>query len=177
LLVEGELQRAWKAAGLERQPLVTCATLRPILARIAIKRIRLASAGGARCKFGEMSGAFLVDGVMTAEDQRAMYEGQAITETIGLRQFVESPAVVIGGELIARRVVIKYVANKLGGAHHDQKRGTDHEETLYRLLDETRDWVLMDKPAIYFELLSIGQALASSNDMARFVHAVASRAV
>jgi hypothetical protein len=71
----------------------------------------------------------------------------------------------MNGEIIVRRALIKYIANKLGGAHLDHKRGTNHEETLYRLLDDARSWILMDKPAVYFELLAVGQAVAKAGDI------------
>lgn len=78
---------------------------------------------------------------------------------------------LIGGHLISRHTVIKYVANKLGGAHHDKRRGTDKENLAFVLLDKVgRDMGLrlLDKPAVYFELLAIGQALAKSPDLRKF---------
>jgi hypothetical protein len=110
---------------------------------------------------------------MTPDEIRGNFEAGVPTEVIGLRRFVEAPCIVVGGELVVRRVLIKYVVNKLGGAHHDAKRGTDHEETLFSLLDGTRGEVqLLSKPAIYFELLSIGQALAGAHDIDRLLEIV-----
>lgn len=74
----------------------------------------------------------------------------------------------MAGQIVVRRILIKYVANKLGGAHHDSKRGTSHEEQLFGLLDTARAQVkLLDKPAVYFELLAIGQSLAGASDIQR----------
>jgi hypothetical protein len=77
---------------------------------------------------------------------------------------MEAPAVCVRGKLIARRAVVKYVANKLGGAHIDPRRTGP-----YAVLESAVDVTLLGKPAVYFELLSIGQALANSEDAERFV--------
>jgi len=87
---------------------------------------------------------------------------------ISLRQ----PSFVIEGILINREEVIKYVSNKLGGAHYDSSRkprassrGVSLEEK-YALLDSARNsTMLADKNAIYYELLSIGQRLVNSKDV------------
>jgi hypothetical protein len=55
-----------------------------------------------------------------------------------LQKFIDSPSMVIQGEEIPRRVLIKYVANKLGGSHFDERRGTTREDTLFHRLDCAR---------------------------------------
>jgi hypothetical protein len=70
------------------------------------------------------------------------------------------------GKRFSRAQVVKYVANKLGGAHFDTRRGHRKEDPDFILLDKVTPTVhLLDKPAIYFELLSIGQAVAGSHDL------------
>jgi hypothetical protein len=168
LLVDGELQRAWKAAGLEKEPVVTCSTLKPILNSERVERIRFAAAGGAHYHGAELRGALMVNYAKTPDQIKSDYEAGLPAEELGLRRFVEAPCIVVAGQLVVRRVLIKYVTNKLGGAHHDRKRGTDYEEQLFVLLDEARAQIrLLDKPAVYFELLAIGQSLASSPDVQR----------
>jgi hypothetical protein len=103
---------------------------------------------------------------MTPEQMQANFAQGVPFASMGLRAFAEATCIIVRGEQVNRRRLIKYVANKLGGAHHDTKRGTDHEEHLYSLLDESRQTMqLMGKPTVYFELLSIGQALARSPDI------------
>jgi hypothetical protein len=82
-----------------------------------------------------------------------------------LSEFLASPAVVINGERINRRLVIQFVANKKGGAHFDFTRKKD--ETAFQLLDKVASYGLANKDAVYFELLSIGQDLARSTDAKR----------
>jgi hypothetical protein len=81
-----------------------------------------------------------------------------------LSQFLASPAIVVQGERLARRDVIKYVRNKLGGTHFDDKR--ENGEEAYAMLDSVTKgkFEVLEKRAVYFELLSIGQAVAASPD-------------
>jgi hypothetical protein len=70
---------------------------------------------------------------------------------------------VVEGEVFRRREIIQYVANKLGGAHYDERR--DERE---RLLDYAQEaYKVADKKPIYFELLSTGQKLVRSPDIER----------
>jgi hypothetical protein len=166
LLVDGELQRAWKAAGFTREPTITCSTLAPVMRRYPLKAIQVAAAGGAQYSIGEMRGFVALNYSASQDEIGDAFKDGLPSENIGLRSFVESPAMIVFGEIVARRVLIKYVANKLGGAHHDPKRGKNHEESLFVLLDGVRNsYRLLDKPILYFELLSVGQAIAGSPDI------------
>lgn len=102
------------------------------------------------------------------DDDTRLHAGGPPVAVFGLRAYVEATCMVLHGHLIPRRVLLKYVANKLGGARFDPKRGTIDEDRLYRLLDEARDTVMVaDQRVVYFELLSAGQALAASDDVRR----------
>lgn len=169
LLVENELQRAWKVAGFEKEPLIEASTLQPLLEGAPLDKIEFAAAGGAKYKGAELRGAIALNYAMTPEEVKKEHARGVPSATFGLRAFIEAPAVVVRGRLVPRRVVIKYVANKLGGAHHDVKRGKSDEELLFARLDRAKQFVLLDKPAIYFELLSAGQALTKSRDIERLI--------
>ena len=176
LLVQGDLQRAWRGAGFADEPMINCSNLQAILKSESSERIRFASAGGARYGGVELRGALMVNCVKTPDQIKAEHDSGVPSEIVGLKKFVESPCIVVKGQIVVRRVLVKYVANKLGGAHHDRKRGTSHEESLYALLDEARVEVhLLGKPAIYFELLAIGQALAGAEDIVRLEQRAAER--
>ena len=109
-----------------------------------------------------MRGVFIGKKAMTPDELLQLGGGaMPAEELLGLRAFVESPCMVIEGAVVIRRVLIKYVSNKLGGAHFDRTRGFSQEEIAFRRLDSVGSTLrLADKNAIYFELLSIGQALA-----------------
>ena len=71
---------------------------------------------------------------------------------------------VLNGVRISHEDVIKYVANKLGGNHFDPRRKEDEDN--YRLLDAVRERIhVLEKDVVYYELLSIGQAVVNSSDV------------
>lgn len=92
--------------------------------------------------------------------------GQPISE------FLDSGFALILGTEITRKEVIRYVANKLGGAHFDadrNRRGDDRLALLDRLANTYLE--ITDKRplnAVYIELLSIAEYLAESSDASRF---------
>ena len=165
LLVQNELQRAWKAAGFEREPSITCAGL----FGFPVENFKFWSAGGARCNGIEIQSVFeprtrQLGQEMSAKILETLNSGTH-RELVKLSQFTAAPCLIDGGVPVSRRTLIKYIANKLGGTHLDSKRD-EPEGPLFRILDRLRaERVQADKPVIYFELLAIGQALAASPDM------------
>ena len=171
LLVQNELQRAWRMAGFASQPIVTASTLEPILQQIPLQKLAFAAAGGARNKGAELRGALIANYAMSEAEVKTQYEAEVPSAKMKLRDFVAAPCVVVSGELVTRHLLIKYIANKLGGVHYDPARSAD--ERLFRLLDSAREKImLLEKPAVYFELLSIGQAVASSEDIEGFLKTI-----
>ncbi len=87
-------------------------------------------------------------------------------------EFLRQASFVIKGVIINREEVIKYVANKFGGAHYDSNRRISPPgasislEDKYTLLDSIRSGTIVaDKNAVYYELLSIGQRVINSRDV------------
>ena len=170
LLVEQDLQRAWKAIGFEGQATVTASTLKPIIQVFPAHQIEFATAGGASFQGAELRGFLYAKRRIDQAQMERLGSGPVPNAEIPLLEFVDDASVIVGGVKIKRRQVIKYVSNRLGGAHLDRRRGTTKEGMIYELLDKVADkYLLMEKPAIYFELLSIGQALVNSNDLMMFV--------
>ena len=176
LLVEQQLQRAWKVAGFTQEPQITVSSLSAILAAFPQERIFLAAAGGARVGKVEVTSFFGVVGELDLSIvEKFKSSGAPPKETVGLRAFIEAPCIIVQGAPVSRRLLVKYVANKLGGAHHDSSRGTTPEERVFAALDTTLDHVeIAGKNAVYFELLGAGQAVAESEDVGRFLEAVGS---
>ena len=168
LIAEGELQRAWKAAGLAREPEIPAFVIPEIFTVFDPARLLCATAGGAIHKGIQAAGMVMVDysaPQAQLEQHRALGLPQA---TLGLRAFSEGECVKVRSGSLNRRQLVKYVANRLGGAHFDGKRGKAHEEQLFAELDESSSRMrIVDKPVTYFELLSIGQALALAPDLRR----------
>lgn len=70
-------------------------------------------------------------------------------------------------QIIKRREIIDYFRNYVGGAHHDLLKGANHANSdRYELVADLAGHVLADvRDGLYFELLSIGQSVARSDDV------------
>lgn len=174
LLVEGEMGRAWRDLGLAKQPIVTAPSLEVWLRGVPGEQVSWAHAGGARYRGMEVSGALERRGAASAADLQRRHDaiGGDVERQFSLSRFVESPCVVVRGQFISRREVIKYVANKLGGVHPvDSKRNVERAaDRQYQLLDSVRSsGLIAGKNAVYFELLAIGQCLTRSPDIESFL--------
>ena len=169
LLVHGDLQRAWKGLGLAGEPKIEGFSVEPTLRTFDGKRIVIATAGGAVHKGVQLSGQVMLDYGMTDEEALAHRNLGIPVLTLPLGLFVEGVCMVVRGERVRRRHVINYVANKLGGDHYDPARGKRRDDRIYSLLDQfSAKLLLLGKPVVYFELLSIGQAIANSTDVAKY---------
>lgn len=170
LLVDGELQRAWRAAGMPKQPQIKAVCLDHALQGVQLKDVVFASAGGALHDGMALAGALMRDIAVPQEELKARHARGPNHRTFKLLDFVEAPCVCVRDHKVSRRTVIKYVTNKLGGAHHDAKRGNDKEELSFILLDKfgKRQVQFAGKPLIYFELLAIAQAVVDSDDIKKF---------
>lgn len=171
LLVEGNLQRAWKSVGMKGKPTIIAPRLEVLLDGKDKSSIVAAFAGG-----GEYKGIYVALGVINRGSKAARYSPQDSKPTehpFGLREFMESCGVFLNGEKIKRRDVVKYVANKLGGAHLDFTRKDAGRDHVYVLLDTVGPlFQVLDKGIVYYELLSIGQLLIRSPDIQVFMNAL-----
>jgi len=174
LLVDNELQRAWKAAGFEKEPSIVASTLEPLARRLSTQKVRFASAGGASYGGVELRGALMVGYAMSEEEFKSLHADGVPEKEYGLRAFIESTCIIVDGLEVPRRVLIKYIANKLGGAHFNKRRRDDSgEERVYKRLDIAAEQVVLaGKNAVYFELLSIGQALVQAPDIIKLAESL-----
>jgi hypothetical protein len=170
LLVEGDLQRAWRASGHADRLLIRAPTLEYIQSAIPQQKVVLAAAGGSRFKGLAMMGFLEASYVLPKEDLDRLHGKGIPTRELPAEQYVASPSMIVKGVAISRRLIIKYVANKLGGAHFDPKRRPDKEKVPFELLDHVRaTYVLAGKNAVYFELLAIGQSTTNSGQLREWV--------
>ena len=168
LIVDNDLQRAWKESGQTREPKLQAATLQGVIAEIPLDKVVFAAAGGAHYGNAHLAGVLIRNYAVPPEEIQRRAKTGVPTKVMGLREFANAPSVIVQGKPITRRIVIKYVANKLGGAHFDGARDETELGAMYGLLDKASTIRLLEKPAIYFELLSAGQALVSASDIRDF---------
>lgn len=134
--------------------------------------------GGANYKGMKVQFMKQLNRAMSSEEIKESYEKQKDlidqSYSVKLSKFMKQTSFMINGVKINREEVIKYIANKRGGAHYDRSRKTERTgskgdlEKKFTLLDGIHDGLVMaDKNSVYYELLSIGQRLIGSHDVQR----------
>ena len=172
MLSESDILRAWKAAGLGPQPKIHAPSLTPLFKVLPPHAIAIAMAGGAQVQGAIIQGYVSTQVPPSPELEARITSATTKTQDYRLSDFPGSPSIVVKGSIIKRHQVITYVANKLGGAHFDTSRGHKEHEQFYSLLDFAASAThFMDKPLVYFELLSIGQALVACSELSRIEEA------
>lgn len=143
LLVEDLYRRAWAQLEPGRAPSILAPVLRP--RDIATVRWAQASAE------------------TTEGDGRSAYSVPELLVSLGI---------VFDGRGISRGQIIKYVAHRLGGGHHDPDRDDKRGREL-ALPDEAAAGNPQGLAGIHRELRAIGRDLARSSDARRFIEASA----
>ena len=179
LLADMMFQAAWQFLGLKDAPLIEAYDLGAVIAKIDPKYVHYAYAGGAPTEGASHRNFTLLvvpkDEVdktnpeATAKRIHSLY-GEPKRRTFTLDEFCNSPSVVSGNASVSRLGVVRYVANKLGGVHWDNKRSawTDPVGSRHRLLDEKHIKVGA-LPAVHFEVISIAYDLCNSDAARRLL--------
>lgn len=79
-------------------------------------------------------------------------------QDVPLKKYLNQTACVISSVPISRDELVQFVANKLGGAHFDDGRQKPREQSISAM----EQYSVGNRPALIHEMLSCGQALASS---------------
>ncbi len=165
LLVNGDLQKAWLALDLTHEPKIIAPNLDLVIQYRQGTRIVSGLAGG-----GEYDGVHARLAILNEGSVPINIPNEAKEFNYGLHSFVESTGIFLHRHKIKRKHIIKYVAEKLGGAHLDFERPRQNNGEVYLLLDANSEhFLILGKNAIYFELLSIGQNLTHAPDIQKFI--------
>ena len=171
-LAEGILRQAWKSAGFEREPMVRAPRLESLLGH-DLSSIEFAFAGGAH-----LQGTF-VAGACVNKGNRPPVGGPDVATAMDyqfkLSAFTESLALVLRGQKVNRRELVKYFAHEKGGVHLDglsSRRRKEEEQLVRSLAGFERAAKVFNKDAFYFELLSIGQAIGRAPDLQKLIAAI-----
>ncbi len=176
LLIEGYLMRV--ANMLNEQIMVMAPLISMNEERLNDPSITFYQSGGAKYKGMEVQFMRQRNRAISPEERKKAYEEQkdliGQSSPIKLTKFMKQVSFMIDGIRINREEVVKYIANKRGGAHYDgsrndKKPGSKGDlEKKFMALDSIHAGTRMaDKNAVYYELLSIGQRLVSSQDVQR----------
>jgi hypothetical protein len=137
-----------------------------------LKGIAFFSVGGGMTKMGSVTGGgFLIGDAALNKPREAMI---GASSPMKLFKFLKQTCLVLSDTGINREEVIKYVSNKIGGAHYDNSRHEAKDlEKKYILMDAVHKGSIrstaMDKNVVYYELLSTGQYLINSPDIQQFM--------
>lgn len=174
LLVEGNLLKASQQVSFHNFRVMAPKSFYDIYSEEELANMKFWQAGGARYR-GEqkMEVSIRYQGLMRMDVLNEIKQKKdLITKNypVKLSAFLKQPSIVVERTPINRDEIIKYVSNKLGGAHYDNSRPDKKLlDKKYKLLDSVRDNNMASdyKNAIYFELLSIGQRLVNTKDVAK----------
>lgn len=169
LLVDGMLERIAASLG---QRIRVLAPLTSKHKKLNLHEIQFYMCGGAKYRGQQIAEVCFYNRAMSPQEIRELhrkeegYIGKSYPEKLNV--FLHQTSFVVEGTAISREVVIKYVSNKLGGAHYDPRRKEKSAlERQYALLDKVRRGVMVvDVNSVYYELLSIGQRIVGSRDVA-----------
>ena len=110
---------------------------------------------------------FAVKQFQIARDARGESEDNELAVLVNkncpLSNYLDAPGAVRRGEAISRRDIVSYFANMAGGVHlGPSKSGKEQTHALVQgLINKIRADII---DGLFFELLSIGQAIGRSDD-------------
>jgi hypothetical protein len=172
LLIDDWYGRAWRAAGNHGEPSVTAIELRDALGDQDLSQVDYAQAGGGTSLGAEVSTPTVHARALGPDEIRAQYKRGRVAVEQGLRPFerpytlkeyLDSPSLMARERFVSRRLLVKYMANRLGGTHLGAS-GHKEEEVFDCLDDVSAVYHLAGRPSIHFEVLSIGQTIGQSSD-------------
>lgn len=204
LLIEGLLGQAWRENGLLGEPSVEAPDVLAILAQqgTEVRHVAALIAGGA-CIDGiesamigsarthnESTGigpdaeeGFAVSVFQIARDARGEETEGPISHLVRTKfpvsAFLNSVAAIRIGEEIKRHDIIQYFSKEEGGVHLDRRSNRKKREG--KIFNQIRDLQGKVQPysmeGLYFEILSIGQAIGKSPDLNKLKEVIRAKEV
>ncbi len=154
LLVEGDLLRAVQLLETSFYILATI----DITGLIEIAKTEFYLAGGGRIVGVGTVQALLVT---AGKDIKHDFIKGSRNQKYDIGQFMATPCLVYEGDAFNRVELIKYIANKSGGAHYEIE---EKKLARMRALDNAHQYMrtLGERSPVYYELMSAGQALTKT---------------
>jgi hypothetical protein len=160
LLDKGMLKRARSALRLKGEPRIVYFDLRNSLSAPDTSTVVYGSAGGYFIR------GLMVGPVELSPSEPRPAKPHALTPvTRPLSKYLSDPGLCVAGVMVQRREIIKYVANKLGGAHYATRRDNQVEHAIQAAYTSPLVVLEHETNPAFLELRAIGQALASSQEV------------
>jgi hypothetical protein len=176
LLVVGDLSSAWRHLGFTGEPLIPSTNIEDEIKVYDLDDISDAFSGGIETQDGGFSS--LISFKKNIKNNMQLFFDSADlrfkVNHYTLSKYLALTSIYIDRDIwITKEEVIKYVSNKLGGVHFDSKRRAKKPlELKYVHLDKLAlSLEIGGKHCIYFEMLSIGQAIVKSEDVKKLIQA------
>lgn len=173
LLIDGGngiLFDLWHRLGFDGHPVVVAPSLSPQV-RSAGNMVILAAAGGATVNGMSVAGVLQSTGPIEEEFS-------PVGSQLPLLEFLAATSLIVSGEPVTRRELVKYFAHYLGGVHMSpkvMKKEQDMVRRIRRIETIVMQSYILNKDLLHFELLSIGQAVGSAGDFKRLSDEIRSR--
>jgi len=132
---------------------------------------------GAKISNGYVESAWDVNRALSPEEVKRNYDKSKRLSSssipLSIDSFLSQISFIYEKARINKREVIKYVANKLGGAHYDSNRvkinsteGLLKEEEKFPILDDISEQMkILGRNPIFLEMIGIGQRIINSSDV------------
>lgn len=139
--------------------------------------VEVGLAGGAHYGGVVSAGMTVVKGANAPELPKDVDQSWFTARPWPLTDFMESAGAIVQGTVIKRREIIKYFANTEGGVHLDRSSRVrrKEEELVSRIRRLEGKIKAFGTDGLYFELLSIGQAVGKAPDVIQLVEKIRAR--
>lgn len=153
LLIDGDLARYWQESGRIGKPMIETTAFTKDLGGIPRDAIEHMQVGEARLPSGTYYGAFVL---------RRIEEGHGRSMehvSLPVERYLETVIIYAGLAQVRRRHLIKYFANRLGGAHSETGRPRKGDGVFIAIDAVFRDLEIAERGSFHNAILSIGQDL------------------
>lgn len=202
LIADGSFRDAWHFVGVEGQPMIPCQSFAPgynaqfaFIGGATFNAFDLDGThyGGVRMAMQGPSGELIdvtpkVSGTEFLEingntgSQIGRYGNAALVDhSLKLDYFFSDTVMIVENTRISRRDIIKYIANRRGGAHLKSGGGKHKTEAVFDTLDmlPRLKWQTPVSPfeLPFYSLMTIVRNLTDASDTARFLETVEARGI
>ncbi|OGE31025.1 hypothetical protein A2631_05075 [Candidatus Daviesbacteria bacterium RIFCSPHIGHO2_01_FULL_44_29] len=125
-----------------------------------VEEVRFYSAGGAEYDGMRIQEMIELSRALSPEEVKRRFGKQTKPplQKYTMDSYLLAPSIIYEGNVFNRIELIKFIANKLGGAHYEVD---PKKMARMKALDEAKDrYQIGGKSSIYFEFLSIGQTIS-----------------